>query len=80
MYFERDVEKAKENFAKHDIDFEHAIRIFDGPTVEGEDWPARLWGNPDVGSWRVRSASRHRDLHHARRCLPHHFRPKGLEA
>ena len=37
MYFEWDVEKAEENFVKHGIDFEDAVRIFDGPTLEDDD-------------------------------------------
>ena len=47
MYFEWDVEKAEENFAKHGIDFEDAARIFDGPTVQGED------GRHDYGETRM---------------------------
>ena len=54
MYFEWDVEKAEENFVKHGIDFEHAIRIFDGPTVEGEDsrrdyGETRMWAIGALG-------------------------------
>ena len=47
MCFEWDVEKAEENFVKHGIDFEDALRIFDGPTVEGED------GRRDYGETRM---------------------------
>ena len=47
MYFEWDVEKAEENFVKHGIDFDDAIRIFDGPTVDGED------GRRDYGETRM---------------------------
>ncbi len=37
MSFEWDPAKARANLEKHGVDFEDAIRIFDGPTLEQED-------------------------------------------
>lgn len=37
MNFEWDAQKARENFARHGIDFDEAIATFDGATVEGDD-------------------------------------------
>ena len=47
--FDWDVEKAEENFLRHGIDFEEAIRIFEGVTVEDED------SRHDYGEIRVRA-------------------------
>jgi len=37
MDFEWDAERAEENFKRHGIDFDDAIAIFDGTTLEHED-------------------------------------------
>ena len=49
MRFEWDLEKAEENFCKHGIDFDDAIAIFDGTTLESED------GRFDYGEVRMRA-------------------------
>jgi uncharacterized DUF497 family protein len=49
MHFEWDAEKAEENFRKHRIDFDDAIAIFDGTTLEDED------GRFNYGEVRVRA-------------------------
>ncbi|MBI3637827.1 MAG: BrnT family toxin [Candidatus Rokubacteria bacterium] len=37
MSFEWDEAKARANLLKHGVDFEDAIRIFEGPTLEHQD-------------------------------------------
>lgn len=55
MRFEWDDEKARANVAKHGIDFENAIRIFEGPTLEDEDrrrnyGETRMWAVGALGT------------------------------
>ena len=49
MYFEWNAKKAEENFARHGVDFEDAVGIFDGATLEGED------DRFDYGETRIRA-------------------------
>lgn len=37
MGFEWDEDKREANLVKHAVDFSHALRIFDGPTLEAVD-------------------------------------------
>ncbi len=37
MEFEYDEDKSKSNFAKHGVDFDHAVQMFAGNYIESED-------------------------------------------
>ena len=52
MSFEWDAAKALANLAKHGVDFEDAIRIFENPTLERED------GRRTYGEARIQALGR----------------------
>ena len=77
MHFEWDVRKAEENFSRHGIDFEDAVGIFDGTTLEGEDDRFDYGETRRARDRRVRPDPHHSGLHHARRSLSHYLGEEG---
>ena len=69
MAFEWDTAKNVANIAKHGIDFEDAIRIFEGPVLESPD-ERREYGDR---LWRSRRSRAGGSVHHACRTSSHYF-------
>lgn len=71
MAFEWDSNKNAANMAKHGIDFEDAIRIFEGPVLESAD-EHHQHGEDRIVAFGVRCRGPRTGgrLHHARRSSP----------
>jgi uncharacterized DUF497 family protein len=73
MAFEWDTAKNVANIAKHGIDFEDAIRIFEGPVLESPD-ERREYSEVRIHRlWRSRRSRAGGGVHHACRTSPHYF-------